>query len=146
KYHHLDKNPFGKKSPFFKFLNLENSWVLTLGISGDVLTCFRTFESLAENYPLKIFADEEFEIDYYDENGNQGKMTTYVHNPEFGGIRRNDLYAETLRLQGDAEWVKVGYSESLLVKGPPIWPTMQKLYDQGYYPFTGYFPESIIQE
>lgn len=89
KDHHLDKTPFGSKSPFARLLKLDGS-ILGIGLDTRWITFYHYFENICSEFPINVYSEEKYVIPVQMENGSQTIVTTLHHDPIVSSVRLNN--------------------------------------------------------
>jgi aminoglycoside N3'-acetyltransferase len=140
--HHTDKNPFGEKSPFYKFLKQSNTKVICLGVTIFPVTLFRVFESVnMSSYPLKIFLDKEYSCQAINKNGDVIEVRTLAHNPEVSGLRRNLLFENYFIDEGLLSSFEIGNSTSYMLITNRFYEIIEQEFHKGNLPYLNHYTD-----
>lgn len=129
--HHRDTTPFGVCSPFAK-LALRNGLVIGLGVLPEnCLTNVHVFEDgIGEQYPFRLYAEEQFQVVLIDHHGESLTFRTPVHNA-LSGARDIAVLTRALMAHNRIKYRDFFNAPCFGVRARLIDETLEELYRDG---------------
>lgn len=128
KDHFNQLTPYNEHSPFYK-VGEKNGKILYVGVTLDNAgTSLHTLEDEIEGFKYPVYYPVDFDFTVIDEKGQNHKVKTKVHNPEWSKKRKCDGLIPGFESEGVLKKVKIGKADTLLVDANGFFKTMVKLY------------------
>lgn len=129
KDHHLDTTPFGLNSPFARLLELDGS-ILGVGLDTRWITFYHHFEDICEEFPIKVYSEENYQIFVIEEDGGNIMVTTPNHDEIVSSVRLNNdsrtlkIIDDALTNHGKIKRGSIGQGHGYIVKASQIIQTL----------------------
>jgi aminoglycoside 3-N-acetyltransferase len=117
-------------SPFGKVIE-KNGKILMIGVTFDNAgTNVHCLED-AVDFPYPIYHSDIFDAEVIDENGENHRVQTKIHNPEWSAKRYCDFLIPVLENDGILSKHKFGEAETLVVDAKAMFEKMKDLLQEG---------------
>jgi aminoglycoside 3-N-acetyltransferase len=134
--HELADTPFGDGTPFPRIL-ARDAMQLFFGCGTGAITMYHSFECTREPpFPLDVFADRVFAARCREEEGDEIRVRTLVHNPALhpGRIDSNPrlqaVYREAILAAGGTA-VRLGHGEIIAIRLSSLFGVFEDLVRRG---------------
>jgi len=109
----------------------KNGKILMIGVTFDNAgTNVHCLED-AVDFPYPIYHSDIFDAEVIDENGENHRVQTKIHNPEWSAKRYCDFLIPVLENDGILRKHKFGEAETLVVDAKAMFEKMKELLQEG---------------
>lgn len=138
--HFNQLTPYNSKSPFYK-VSESNGKILYVGVTlANAGTNLHTLED-AVDFKFPVYANEVFEVEIIDPQGEKHAVKTKVHNKEFSKKRKCDDLIPLFMKEGAMKKVQIEKAEALVVDAKKFLQIMIDAYEKDGV--TMYTPEGF---
>lgn len=135
--HHLCRTPFADLSPFARLVEAKGK-ILLIGVDLNSTTSFhRTEDRMGNDFPVKVYVDEIFEVSCVDTQGQGYKVITQAHDPFISRIRDCELVRNAFIRAGVIREAKVGSGVLALIDAALMDQTLENLWRQERFTIYG---------
>jgi aminoglycoside 3-N-acetyltransferase len=128
KDHFNQLTPYNEQSPFYK-VGEQNGKILYIGVTLDNAgTSLHTLEDEIKDFKYPVYYPTIFDFMVIDKEGQNHKVKTKVHNPEWSKQRKCDGLIPGFESEGVLKKVKIGKADTLLVDANGFFKTMVDQY------------------
>ena len=128
KDHFNQLTPYNKNSPFYK-VGEQNGKILYIGVTLDNAgTSLHTLEDEIVDFKYPVYYPTTFDFTVIDKAGQNHKVNTKVHNPEWSKKRKCDGLIPLFESENVLKKVKIGKADTLLVDANGFFKTMVNQY------------------
>jgi aminoglycoside 3-N-acetyltransferase len=125
--HYQDNTPFGPHSPFWRLAE-NNGKILVIGVGlGSVTSFHLTEDRMGEQFPVRVYLDNMFEITCFSDRGEKYQVRTSCHDPFISKVRDCYLVEEDFISKGIYKKIELGNHYLGIIAAADMDKRLQKL-------------------